>query len=113
MIYHIDFAKCSINGAGCKGDLADSEIQVVVELCRNRYKMHLQEFMLNINPKTHRLMSIILIILTGPTSKLKNMSSSLPGIEFPNLALKEFYPRWCYSNKLLECFPYLGKGKHC
>ena len=59
MTYHIHFAECFINGAGCKGDLADSEIQVVVELCRNRYKMHLQEFMLNINPKTHRLMSML------------------------------------------------------
>ena len=59
MIYHIDFAECSINGAGCKGDLADPEIQVVVELCRNRYKMHLEEFMLNINPKTHRLMPML------------------------------------------------------
>ena len=59
MIYYIDFAECSINGAGCKGDLADPEIQVVVELCRNRYKMHLEEFMLNINPKTHRLMSML------------------------------------------------------
>ena len=28
-------------------------------------------------------------VLTGPRSKLKNMSSSLPGIDFPNLALKE------------------------
>ena len=59
MIYHIDFAECSVNGVGWKGDLADSEIQVVVELCRNRYKMHLQEFMLNINLKTHRLMPML------------------------------------------------------
>ena len=49
MIYHIDFAECFISGVGWKGDLADSEIQVVVELCWYRYKMHLQEFMLNIN----------------------------------------------------------------
>ena len=47
--YIIYFAECSINGGGCMGDLADSEIQVVVELCRNRYKMHLKEFMLNIS----------------------------------------------------------------
>ena len=59
MIYHIDFAECSISGFGCKGDLADSEIQVVVELCRNRHKMHLQELQLNINLKTHRLMPML------------------------------------------------------
>ena len=59
MIYHIDFVECSISGVGCKGDLADSEIQVVVELCRNRYKMRLREFMLNINLKTHRLMPML------------------------------------------------------
>ena len=33
IIYLIDFAECSISGVGCKGDLADSEIQVIVELC--------------------------------------------------------------------------------
>ena len=52
MIYDISFISLNdllMHGAGCMGDLADSEIQVVVELCRNRYKMHLKEFMLNIS----------------------------------------------------------------
>ena len=37
----------------------------------------------------HNKNRVMFRMLTGPRSKLKNMSSSLPGIDLPNLALKE------------------------